>query len=260
MRLDHRARAVQAAACRRRRTEAPFVFTGTHYLTSDGSAGSYAEAATNAAARLFLPGSTLGTATFVCWVRKTVTTTHSLLTVHEGTGAPRIQRVFTTAGSGTLSAAALDDASSTLSADQASIGSVFDGVAWVLVAIGVTTDTSDRIKSAVAGSVSANSVAARAYASRDRFRLFIGTSTTPRMVGDIRSPGILPRYSSDLELAALHTLGPTHDLRVASGDYLGDVAHWWPADGDTGATVTDRGVVGGCNLNLNGNVTIAEVA
>ena len=63
----------------------------------------------------------------------------------------------------------------------------------------------------------------------------------------------------DAELAELHTLGPTHDLREASGDYLGDVAHWWPADGDSGTTVTDRGLVGGCNLTLNGNVTIGAV-
>jgi hypothetical protein len=39
----------------------------------------------------------------------------------------------------------------------------------------------------------------------------------------------------------------------------GGPAHWWPGDGDSGATVTDRGSVGTCNLALHGGVTI-EVA
>ncbi len=49
-------------------------------------------------------------------------------------------------------------------------------------------------------------------------------------------------------------------IRTNVGAYTGGgPEHWWPADGDSGTTVTDRGSVGGCNLTLHGGVTIEAV-
>lgn len=240
-----------------RRRASGWAFTGTTYLASDGASGSYAEAATNAAARVFLPGSVLGTGTFVCWVRKSAAAVAYIMYSHASGGAI-VGLLISTASSGTMRGIISDDAASTLLASHTGIGAELDGVTWSLCAVRVVHDSSDVLTSRFEGAgTDATDGTPGAYAAATGMRLFATPSNTSRLAGDIRSPAVFSRALSDAELAELHALGPTHDLRVASGDYSGGgPAHWWPGDGDSGTTVTDRGSVGGCNLTLNGGVTL----
>lgn len=250
MQLQH------AAACRRRRVDVWDGTFGNAYLTSDGSAGSYAAAATTAPALLFLPGgSALGTASFVAWVRDAALTGQYMTASAATSGTRNYARVTST---GLSFMARSDNNVVVATATQGS----FAPADWTLIVATMTHGASDvlGISHGGAAQTTATDASPDTFLAGNHFRLFSHQDASSLASADLRSPGVFSRVITDAEIAALHTLGPTHDLRVASGDYLGDVAHWWPADGDTGTTVTDRGVVGGCDLVLNGAVTIAEVA
>lgn len=239
----HGMRASTTAIVRR---SSAWSFTGTSYLTSDGSAGAYAEAVNATAALVMRPGPTLATSSFIAWARDGALATTRVLTV--AGNAPILYLRTTRVGASPPTAELFDVTD-------------FDGINWVLVAvtlaIGATADCTVHVSNKTA--VTAGGSPPGAYAAATGMRLFADYSDAQRLSGAIRSPAVFARALSVAEIAELHTLGPTHDLRVASGDFLGDVAHWWPADGDSGTTVTDRGLVGGCNLTLNGNVTIGAV-
>lgn len=236
----------------RRRRVADDWFTGNHCLTSDGSAGSWAAANTTAPGLIFMPGSVLGTGTFLCWVRDA--TPGGYWTVSKDTSGTRSYLRLTSG----LSFIARTENNVSNTATQGS----FSPATWTLVVATIAHAANDSIGVSHGGAAKTITVDTPADAWGTAAHMFLfRTHTGTLNDGDIRQPAIYNRVLSDAEIAALHALGPTHDLRVASGDYNGGgPVHWWPADGDTGTTVTDRGSVGGCNLTLNGNVTIAEAA
>jgi len=229
---------------------ASWTHTGTHYLSSDGS---YADAATSAAARVCFSGTGAPTFTFAAWITPTAYTSgqHAMQVSDDGAPSAAL-RVNTAAGFvGALANAA--GTSDSVTGDQSGavhVALVCNGSTAVLYENGVSK-----------GSVS---LPATPYASVDAFTLFADYAHANRMAGDIRSPAIWDRALSGDEVVSLALdASPGHDLREQYVDYLGSgqagPVHWWPADGDSGTTVTDRGSVGGCNLTLHGGVTIKEV-
>lgn len=71
--------------------------------------------------------------------------------------------------------------------------------------------------------------------------------------GRLASPFVANAALTPTQVATILAEGPRYDLRNISA-----VRHWWPGDGDStapGATVTDRGAAGTCNLQADfGNV------
>lgn len=237
-----------------RRRASGWSFTGTTCLLGDGASGSYAESVNAAAATIILPGTVLGTGSMLCWLYDTMMATSVVMNAAAAVSA-RYARMQTT--SSTLRAVISDDAASTQTASIASADAKIEA-GYALCVCTFEHAASDTIKAYCDDLTPAEAVDASpgAYTAATKLRLFATHVDSAYLSGRIRSPAVFSRVLSADEVAALVTLGPTHDLRVASGDYLGSPAHWWPGDGDSGTTVTDRGSVGGCNLTLNGGVTL----
>jgi hypothetical protein len=248
---------------------APWAFTGTTALVSDGEAGSYAESATNAAARLFYTAANqLGAATFLAWVRVAWPDDgihRALASWGLTSGNPR--GTVRVSASPSLVNNQVDNAGGTQSATKGSITSFFDGVVWTLVAATVERTTAD-VSSITYNDVaftSTSDVLPDAHTAGEVFRIGARNYGATRIEaencpGAWRQPAVLGRVITAAEVAALYAAGPTHDIREAVGDYTGpgETYGWWPGDGETGTTVTDRGTLG-CNLTLHGGVTIEAV-
>lgn len=232
-------------------------FTGTSYLTSTGASGSYAVAADDAAALVVLTGSALGAGTFLAWVQDGAVANTIVMRAYAASGnAYATLRLSSTTVVGDFR----DDASVQTSVSISNT-SKFGADVWTLCAVTFSPGASDVVRAYCADITPGNGTDATpgTYGAGGSVYLFATNDNLSRLSGKVRSPAIFDRVISDAEFAELHALGPTHDLRVASGNYTGaGPVHWWPADGDSGTTVTDRGSVGGCNLTLNGGVTIEE--
>jgi hypothetical protein len=233
----------------RRSGPPPWVHTGLTQLVSDGASGSYAEAATNAAARVVFPGGALGVFTFSAWISPERNDAYVAAWIAGETSArlfvnqdsdPHDTAVIALPGMlGEIGAYALIDGGDHIVA-------TFDGTTAALYCNGSSVGTNDPDPGD--------------YAEGDTFRMFWAL-VADVYLGPIRTPALYARALSAGEVAALHTAGPTHDLRANVGAYTGGGPdHWWPGDGDAGTTVTDRGLVGGCNLTLHGGVTIEAVS
>lgn len=239
-----------AASRRVRPAEPSWTFQGTTFLRSDGLAGSYAEAATSALARVVFPGTGAPVATVSMWVTPTAWSSGKTLLDVSDDGAPRAQ-ISTNDDFGTT--ALLANAAGT--SDSASGGTEAATLHVVLVADGTDFTLYENGVNAYFDI----SLPAEPYAAVDLFRLFADYAGAQRVAADIRSLAVFGRALSSGEVAALYAGDYTLDLRTVSGAYDGATngpEHWYPADGDTGTTVTDRGSVGGCNLNLHGGMTI----
>ncbi len=245
-----------AAACRRRRTAAPWTHTGTHYLSSDGAAGSYADAVTSAAARVFLDGAGPDAATVAMWARPT---SGGYIYDITDDGNPGLRGP--TADGDEWAPEWRDDAGSNVGATRYSLA----GGSWHHIAVSITPTGATFFLDGLDGGAGEQSTTGYTFATAaNAFTLFADFAHANRLAGDIRSPAIWARALSSDELLSLASdTTPAHDLRLQATDYLGSgqagPVHWWPADGDSGTTVTDRGSVGTCNLALHGGVTI-EVA
>lgn len=234
-----RVRPVTTLAPMRRAAAAPSWggFTGTHWLTSDGLAGSYADAATNAAARVVFPGASIGTFTFAGWIRNLsgvgpfagdTSDSQPSISFYDD-GNIEIDLTDTTMVIGTITGGATPIASWT------HVALVCDGSTLAYYENGVATGTPITISGT--------------YAAADSLQL-----TRSLNACDTRSPAIWSSALSAGQVAALYALGVAGDPRtIASGP-----VHWWPADGDSGTTITDRGSAGTCNLTLHGGVTIGS--
>lgn len=249
----------------RRRAAAPLV--GFPHLSSTGAAGSYAESANDLAAKVFLPGAVLGTATFLCWVYGAHVAANRYLMAASasiGSSAPHA-RFQAFLGSTGVSASDVDDANASNVATYLNGFSTTDG--WRLVVARCHVVGGDGVAINMIGSglssgeVTGLDASADAHTVGAYFRLFSTRATGggSLFAGRIANPAVFSRAVTETEQIALAALGPTHDLSVSSGDYNGGGPdHWWPGTGDSGTTVTDVGSVGGCNLTLNGGVTIEE--
>ncbi|MCC7542456.1 MAG: hypothetical protein IT379_39930 [Deltaproteobacteria bacterium] len=230
------------------------------YLSSTGAAGSYAQAATNAAARVFLPGTTLGTGSVALWMRGSITAVARIVYVSADltTSNSRLT-VYVSTSSGGMVGHLGSNASGSPSVHPTQTGLVPSD--WTLI-VGTIAHTASDIAGISAGGANRTTGtdgSPDTYGAGEYWRLFASNTTTQLWAGGIRSPAVWSRVLSDAEIAELHTLGPMHDLSVSSGDYSGGGPdHWWEGTGDSGTTVTDVGSVGGCDLTLNGGVTIEE--
>lgn len=230
-----------------------WTFAGNTYLSSDGASGSYADAATTAAARVCFTGTGKPTFTFAAWYRTNNIAGAMFCASDDGAPSAVIWAAADTAstvdiygelkdagGANVLGVESFPDASSFIH-----IALVADGADAKVYINGVETDTA---------------TLATTYANVDALTLFADYAHANRLAGDIRSPAVWNRALAANEVAALHTAGAAHDLREDVGNYTGGgPEHWWPGDGDSGTTVTDRGSVGTCALTLHGGVTIEEV-
>lgn len=236
----------------RRAAASSFSYTGNRYLTSTGAAGSYADAATSAAARVVFPGATLGTYTVAFWAKWSLTSPTSPVRVFEVSddAQPRVGLY------------AFDDGAPGFGADAYDAGgSLFGGGtdiyesttpwhhyaitcngsnAFVLYSNGAAVDTFDP------------SAGAYTYAAVDALTLFGRYDHSLPLTGSMRQPAIWSSALSGANVSALYALGTTGDPRTIGAGPV----HWWPADGDTSPTITDRGSVGTCNLTLHGGVSI----
>lgn len=219
-----------------------WTFSGTHWLTSPGGAGDTAAASTNGPARLIFPSATMGSWSFAAWVYD----------MGGGSGqGPQF---------GTITGAAPDiviyqDGNYQVDLTNAAgalVGNIAGAapVAATWEHIAVTCDGTT-LRAYVNGSLQAGSFAVTAtYAASDvAFLIYDGSA------GRIRSPALWDRTLSGPQVAALNTGGVSFDVRTVAG---GGPVHWWPADGDSGTVVTDRGSAGTCNLTLAGSVTIGS--
>lgn len=242
-----------AAACRRKRPDAEWAFTGTHYLSSTGAAGAYASAATTAAARVCFTGTGKPTFTFAAWYR----TNNIAGFVFDASddGAPSARIICATDTPSTITiAGVIDDA-----ADAAILALDAYPDASSFIHIALVADGTDA-KFYISGVDADTATLATTYASVDAFTLFADCAHANLLAGDLRSVALWDRALSAAEVAALNTAGAGHDLSTNVGAYTGGgPVHWWPADGDTAPTVTDRGSVGTCNLTLGAGVTIEVV-
>lgn len=241
-RAESNAQILEAAFTALYAAAASWTHTGTHYLSSDGASGSYADAATSAAAAIILTvaGSdyTLG-----MWLRFDGPTSGGAVEAASSGAAVRAGVV------------AFDDGEDAITGDWGD-------------AYGVDYSTMRHVMLVASGGVlalhvdadgGASSGVVTAGAAGVSLTLFARAGPLQPLACDIRDFAIWDRALSSAEVAALHTAGAGHDLSEDVGAYTGGgPAHWWPADGDTGTTVTDRGSVGGCNLTLHGGVTIEE--
>lgn len=249
----HTSNALAAATRRRRAPAASWTHTGTHYLSSDGASGSYADAATSAAARVVFPSTAAPVVTFAAWVRAATAGVQRVVWDVSDDGHPRWY-LSTDPGDVCVGDVVNDAGGSGPGLEAAApVPAVWGHVCWVLNG----ADPGEFLIDGV--SQGATSGLVGAFAGVDAFTLFADYAHASRLAGDIRDPAVWDRALSAAEVAALHTAGVGHDLREAVGAYTGGgPAHWWPADGDSGTTVTDRGSVGTCPLTLHGGVTIEE--
>ena len=228
-----------------------WTFSGTHWLTSPGGAGDTATASTNGPARLIFPSATMGSWSFAAWV------------YDMGGGSGQGPQFGTIPGYNPGLVIYQDgnyqvDLTNAAGAIVGNIaGAVPVAATWEHLA--VTCDgTTMRVY--VNGALQAGSFAVAATYAAANSSLLIAAGSS----GRIRSPALWDRTLSLDEVASLALDAPiTHDLREPYVDYLGGATptgpvYWWPADGDGGTVVTNRGSGGTCSLTLAGSVTIGS--
>lgn len=231
-------------------------FLGTTFLRSDGMAGSYADAATSALARSAFPSTSAPVFTVSCWAAFATASTDCLFDVSDD-GSPSMALKAYNDGDPSTLYTSLQDAGvnatgSEYFADYSAfshLAVVSDGATVTLYVAGVAVGTP--------GDISAFGP----YAAVDAFTLFANYAHALNAAGDIAQLAVWGRALSALEVADLYASGRAFDLRTLGDneDYDGTTGgppHWYPGDGDTGTTITDRGSAGNCNLTLHGGVSI----
>lgn len=239
----YRIRPVTSLALQRKPAVSSFSYLGNRYLTSDGLAGSYADAATSAAARVVFGGASAPTCTVSFWAQSTGVASQSFYIDVSDDGAPR------------LSALTLDnDELDTLISDTSTplSGSTAYSLAaagWHHVAYVSTAGDVEVFLDGVGSGASSNT---GTWSTVDALTLFADYAHANRLAGSLRNVCIYSSALSAGNVSSLYGLGETGDPRTAAGG----PTHWWPGDGDSGTTITDRGSAGTCNLTLHGGVTI----
>lgn len=232
-------------------------FAGTHYMSSDGTSGSYADAATSALAQLLLPPGgkfTVTPWTVSAWVRPTTQASPQWI-FNARSGAAQAAFYWAgTDGDDGIFANIYDGANGanplagnpTLVANQDHLATLVNDAA---------ADTLRLYVDGVSVATASTALAVAALpASVDGLWLFdSGPLGGEPLTGRIRNLAFWSRALSAPQVAALNTGGVTFDTRTVAG---GGPDHWYPCDGDSGTTVTDRGAVGFCDLTLHGGVSI----
>lgn len=228
---------------------APWVFTGTSALVSDGLAGSYAEAATPAAARVVFPGGGVGPFTLSGWFSR-------LGLLYIGGINTKLTIGFSSFGEQDVSC----DLRSIPSGGgfySASGG----GPGPDLVHIAMTHDGAlPRLYIGGSEVVGFGSESAWVADQQDALILFARAyDLIGNVAGSVRSLAEYDIAFSAFGVADLEAGGPDMNLLAYSGETTTEhdaPVHWWPALGDTGGVVIDRGRVGGCDLVLHGGVVL----
>lgn len=233
----------------------PWEFDGTVALVSDGASGSYAQAETSAAAQEVFPGVSVPVATFSFWLDQGTTPDGTIFDLGGAGSLYLSMNVLGIDGVADGLYANLSDASGGFGFTNSGQSNVSSALHHYVIV--VHDDTVELfIDGAPIGA--GPPIASPTWASADDLVLFASRALGDRVVVSIRSPALFSAALGGDAIIGLFNAGPDHDLRAAwedSSDFEDDLAHWWPAKGDTGETVIDRGHVGGCNLTMHGGVT-----
>lgn len=226
-----------------------------YFLRSDGTNGSYAQTATNAAARVIFDGDPKEWC-LLGWFRAAVAPTNNgIIYSVDKTSVATPRAYLVSHGDGTFDAHVVDNGG--ITDTPAGLVNIVDGE-WHAFAINAADALSfATYEDGVVDDNGAINGGAGAYPAADTLTFFADKAFGNRVVCDLAGLAVFPRQLAPNELLSLAQAGPAWRLDTATGDYAAGSdmpSHWWPGQAIDGE-VSDEGLAGGCALLIFNGVT-----